>query len=69
MSESKHEKLRESMVSELKAYEMRISKSQSYVAIGENDQDTVTNYGAARRGRLHISKQGYVSNIDAPTND
>jgi hypothetical protein len=68
MSESKHEKSQDSIVSELKAYEMRISTSQSDIATGEKDQNTVTINGAMRKGRLHISKQGYVSNINAATN-
>ncbi len=69
MSESKHRKSRAAIVSELKAYETRISTSQTYIATGAQDQKTINTNGSVRKGRLHISKQGLVTNIDAKTND
>lgn len=69
MSESKHRKSQDSIVSELKAYEMRISTSQTYTAAGEKDQKTIKENGSARKGRLHVSKEGYLSNIDARTDE
>lgn len=67
MSGSKHKKSQDSIVSELKAYEMRISTGQTYTATGEKDQKTIKTNGSVRKGRLHVSKEGYVSNIDART--
>jgi hypothetical protein len=69
MSDSKHKKSQDSIVSELKAYEMRVSSDQSAIDPDQKLENTLTENGANPNSRLHVSRRGYVSNIDTTAND
>lgn len=66
MSENKLQKLREAMLSEMKAFQVQVNHLDSAAIPDENeecilalDEDT-----GVLKSKLHVSKEGYVSNTE-----
>jgi tRNA U55 pseudouridine synthase TruB len=69
MSNLQHTKSQDSIVSELKAFEMEVSLNQSTTVPDQDGEKTANESCNSPNSRLHVSKRGFLSFIDTAVDD